>query len=291
MTEFSQQRFEAAFQVVQSCGVFPVPGLECPTLHLFESLASTNQTLWELLDQGAVPNTVVIAKQQRAGRGQWGRQWQSLPGGLYVSWAIAPNLAAELGGQLTLASSWGVAQALRQVPARLSGVVTEIPVQIKWLNDLVLFGRKLGGILTETRVQQGRITRAVIGVGINWTNPVPDGGINLQSFLEQQSVPLMESIELLAAVVVYGLMASGELLHQQGIEPLLVSYQHLLTNLGAAVVVDGTVGTIVGVSSTGELRVRMNSHPSAEIYLKPGTINLGYPQTPSAQNYNSTQLR
>jgi BirA family transcriptional regulator, biotin operon repressor / biotin---[acetyl-CoA-carboxylase] ligase len=284
MTEFSQQRFEAAFRGVQSCGVFAVPFMECPTLHLFESLASTNQTLWELLEQGAGSNTVVIAQQQVAGRGQWGRQWQSPPGGLYLSWAIATNLAAEVGGQLTLASAWGIAQALRQIPPRLSGVTTEIPVQIKWLNDLVLFGRKLGGILTETRVQQGRITRAVVGVGINWTNPVPDLGINFQSFLENQPVPLMESIELLAAIVVYGLMASHELLHQHGIEPLLVSYQNLLINLGDAVVVEGGTGTIVGVSATGELRVRMDSDTSSEIYLKPGTINLGYHPMPPEQN-------
>jgi len=41
-----------------------------------------------------------------------------------------------------------------------------IPVGLKWPNDLMLCGRKLGGILTETKVQQGRITKAVVGVGM-----------------------------------------------------------------------------------------------------------------------------
>jgi len=63
-----------------------------------------------------------------------------------------------------------------------------IPVGLKWPNDLMLCGRKLGGILTETKVQQGRITKAVVGVGINW-NPVPETGINLLSFQANQPAP------------------------------------------------------------------------------------------------------
>lgn len=242
------------------------------SLHLFETLPSTNQTLWNLIDQGAGPGTVVIATQQTAGRGQWGRQWSSPPGGLYLSVAITPNLPAQQSYQLTLCSAWGIAMALRD---------RGIPVGLKWPNDLMLCERKLGGILTETKVQQGRITQAVVGVGINWANPVPETGINLQSFQDQLSAPIT-SLEMLAAVTLQGIASGNQRCSQDGIDTLLPSYQKLLTSMGRLVSVNGRSGIIVGVTPTGELRVRLrpeevaNSVAAPEICLKPGSISLGY---------------
>ena len=241
------------------------------SIHFFETLPSTNQTLWKLIDQGAEPGTVVIATQQTSGRGQWGRHWSSLPGGLYLSVAIAPNLPAQHSYQLTLCSAWGIAMALRD---------RGIPVGIKWPNDLMLCERKLGGILTQTRVCSGRITKAVVGVGINWANPVPETGITLQSFQASQSASIT-SLEMLTAVTLRGIASGNERL-QEGIDTLLPSYQKLLTSVGRLVCVNGRSGIIVGVTSTGELRVRLcsnsvsNSVAAPEIYLKPGAISLGY---------------
>jgi BirA family biotin operon repressor/biotin-[acetyl-CoA-carboxylase] ligase len=277
-------------------------GLELPQgdfVHLFDEVISTNQTLWELLNQGASSGTVAIAARQTAGRGQWGRQWQSTQGGLYLSLALTPNIPASNSAQLTLCSAWGIAIALRAY---------NIPVFLKWPNDLLLLGRKLGGILTETRVQQGHITKAVVGVGINWSNAVPESGINLQSFYEQDLNPAVTGLEMLAAIVIQGLNLAYQRWSKAGIKALLPSYLELLDSLGRHVNVDGTPGIITGVTPTGELRVRLHSiqaHTSTdgsqiatahsdeanfpgekatsiprgrEICLKPGTINLGYHQ-------------
>lgn len=242
------------------------------TVHIFPSLPSTNQTLWELIDQGAPPGTAVIAAEQTAGRGQWGRQWLSSAGGLYLSWAIAPDLPVADSAQLTLCSAWGIAQALRE---------QGIPVWLKWPNDLILTERKLAGILTETRVQKGRIVQAVIGAGINWANPVPETGINLQTFLASEPTPRIASLETLAAIALKGLTAGYRQLQQGGIEFLLPSYLELLSGVGHQVSIDGCKGTIIGVTATGELRVQIPSAPTdtisnSEINLKPGTISLGY---------------
>lgn len=302
------------------------------SIHLFETLPSTNQKLWNLLDAGSKPGTVVIATRQTAGRGQWGRQWSSPVGGLYLSVAISPNLPAHQSYQLTLCSAWGIATALRD---------RGIPVCLKWPNDLILYERqgvagtsdvsnrcklgigcvkgnsevtsefaaaaevtsdmlataaiarrdalitsqlpwerKLGGILTETKVQQGRITKAIVGVGINWANPVPESGINLQS-LQGQLGGTITSLEMLAAITLIGI-ASGNQRSFAGIDALLPDYEKLLINIGRSVCIDGRSGIIVGVTSTGDLRVRLcsiidvNSVAAPEIYLKPGTISLGY---------------
>ncbi|MEQ9671326.1 biotin--[acetyl-CoA-carboxylase] ligase [Coleofasciculus sp. G2-EDA-02] len=280
----NQQALEIAIQTVtqQLChsglpGLQEIRGLP---VYLFDSLSSTNQTLWELLDRGTTPPTVVIAAQQTAGRGQWGRQWQSAPGGLYLSLALTTNLAASNSAQLTMCSAWGVATALRSYG---------IPVLIKWHNDLLLLGYKLGGILTETRLSQGQITKAVIGIGINWSNPVPETGINLQSFFETQPTsPAVTSIEMLAAIVIQGLRSGYHYGLESGIDNLRLSYQGLLFHQGASIQVNGNPGIVKGVTSRGDLRVGLTSADatdanadaaiSPEIHLQPGTISLGYPQ-------------
>lgn len=294
--EFSQQRFNAALQVVRSCDRAFSSDVFSVELHVFEAVSSTNLTAWELLSQGALPGTAVMALTQTAGRGQWGRQWVSAPGGLYLSVILTPDLAVEASAQLTLCTVWGIATALRTLPGRLSGVETQLPVQIKWLNDLVVNGRKLGGILTETRIHQGRITKAVVGVGINWSNPVPEPGVNLRSLLEVQPVPLIESLEMLAAITLHGLLSGYQRWQTLGIDPLLPEYFDLLACRDRPLQLDGGLGTIVGIAPTGELRVQVRSpevaaplgNPASsfnEMLLKPGTISLGY--CPDSIHHNS----
>ncbi|OCR00756.1 biotin--[acetyl-CoA-carboxylase] ligase [Oscillatoriales cyanobacterium USR001] len=248
-------------------------------LHIFDSVGSTNQMIWDLIEQGSPAETVVIAEQQTAGRGQWGRQWISQFGGLYLSIAIAPNITATNAPHLTLSSAWGITAALRD---------RHIPVLIKWPNDLILTNRKLGGILTETRVRDGKIAKAVIGIGINWTNPVPPTGINLQTF-QQENLHLepITSIENLAAIALKGILTGYQYLQNQGIEKLLTSYQKLLSNIGSFIEVDGNKGEIIGVNKAGELRVKFypktpiteNNYINTSAWensYSPGTISLGY---------------
>jgi BirA family biotin operon repressor/biotin-[acetyl-CoA-carboxylase] ligase len=262
---------EKLVAILTNTTVLPASG--SLSVHLFETIPSTNQKLWQLLEQGAKPGTVVIANQQTAGRGQWGRQWSSPAGGLYLSVALAPNLPALQSYQLTLCSAWGIAMALRD---------RGIPVGLKWPNDLLLQERKLGGILTETKVRQGKITRAVVGVGINWANPVPTTGINLQSFQAEQASSPITCLEMLAAIALWGIAFGYELCSPAGINILLPSYNKLLTSIGKIVSVNGRSGIVVGINPMGELRVRLaeaagsNSSNASEIYLQPGTIRLGY---------------
>ncbi|MDB9372203.1 biotin--[acetyl-CoA-carboxylase] ligase [Nodularia sphaerocarpa] len=242
------------------------------SLHIFESVPSTNQTLWDLLKQGADKKSVVIATQQTSGRGQWGRQWISPTGGLYLSVGIVPKLEAKDSYQLTLASAWGIAALLRQCG---------VSVGIKWPNDLVLHSRKLGGILTETKVHNGQIMQAVIGVGINWANPVPDTGINLESWQATQPTQAISCLEMLTTTVLLGIESGIECLCQEGVNVLLSRYLDLLTNIGEQVYINNLLGTVVGVTSQGKLHVSFEANDpnhikTPEIYVEPGTISLGY---------------
>ena len=189
------------------------------SLHSFETLDSTNTRLWELIAHGACPGTAVVATQQEAGRGQWGRTWCSAPGGLYLSVAIAPQIPATQTQELTICSAWGVATILR---------AHQIPVVLKWPNDLYVDGYKLAGILTETSVQQGVVHQAVIGIGLNWQNPVPVEGINLQRVLERLPQPTIDSLEMLTALTLQGLEEGYQRWQKEGIEGLLPDYFKLV---------------------------------------------------------------
>jgi BirA family transcriptional regulator, biotin operon repressor / biotin---[acetyl-CoA-carboxylase] ligase len=233
------------------------------SIHLYDAIPSTNQILWKLIDRDVKPPVAAIATQQTAGRGQWGRHWESQAGGLYLSVAIDINISAGDASHLTLFSAWGIANALRSY---------KIPVSLKWPNDLILEKRKLGGIKSETRIQQEKIVQAVIGVGINWTNPVPEVGMNLQSLSSHE----IASLEQLAAIAIEGIFSGYHYYLTKGIETLLPSYLDFL-NLGGKVTVNGCPGVVVGVSDRGELRVLLQSSgASTEIHLPSGTISLGY---------------
>ncbi|MDJ0660426.1 MAG: biotin--[acetyl-CoA-carboxylase] ligase [Crocosphaera sp.] len=236
-------------------------------LFVFDTVTSTNQLAWDLLAEGNPFPLIAIATQQTAGRGQWGKTWVSSVGGLYLSIGLTLNLLAENAPHLTLFTAWGIAQSLGQYG---------LPVTLKWPNDLLLEGRKLGGIKSETRIQQGTITHSVVGVGINWSNAVPDPGITIQSYPHPHDI---DSLETLAAITINGVFQGYDSYQQEGIDVLLRNYVEILESVGRTVIIEGVRGTIIGVTTQGELKVTLQSSGSkTTLKLPPGTLSLGYGQ-------------
>ncbi len=221
---------------------------------------------------GAAAGTVCIAATQRAGRGQWGRQWQSAPGGLYLSLGLRPEMTVERSLYITLASAWGLATSLENLG---------IAVQVKWPNDLVVQGRKLGGILVDTRVQGDRVQAVVVGLGLNVQNPVPPTGISLGQLLKLPE-PLpnpLNTLEGVAAVALYGLMQGYSVWQSRGDQAFLTLYQQRMTHLGQSVVIHHRAATVMGLAPSGNLSVRISSDGTPaplEWEVKPGEVTLGY---------------
>jgi BirA family biotin operon repressor/biotin-[acetyl-CoA-carboxylase] ligase len=129
-------------------------------LELLDACASTNTLLLERARGGAPSGSVIACELQSAGRGRRGNRWQSgLGGGLTFSllWRFRQG-AAGLAG-LSLAAGVAVVRALASMD--IGGV------QLKWPNDLLHAGRKLGGILIELQGDAAGPSAAVIGVGLN----------------------------------------------------------------------------------------------------------------------------
>ncbi len=132
----------------------------------FPVVGSTNALALEQAQAGAADGCVYVADEQTAGRGRGGHGWHSASGeGLYVSVLLRPAMA--MTDALWIALATGMA-AQRGILA-----TTQLLVDIRWPNDLMVEGRKCGGILVETSVSAGQgdgaamLRYAVIGVGIN----------------------------------------------------------------------------------------------------------------------------
>lgn len=127
---------------------------------VFAETGSTNDVARHLAAQGAPEGTVILADRQWAGRGRLGRVWHSPPGaGLYVSALFRPAAGAALLGRWTIAAATAACEACREVCGA--------PVVIKWPNDLLWRGLKVGGSLVEGRILGARPVELVVGTGIN----------------------------------------------------------------------------------------------------------------------------
>jgi BirA family biotin operon repressor/biotin-[acetyl-CoA-carboxylase] ligase len=149
----------------------------------FASVESTNTLLLAAAAQGAPEGTVYIADEQTAGRGRGGHSWHSAPGdGLYMSVLARPSLRLREALWISLATGLAAQTAIHQTAC--------ITVDLRWPNDLLVSGQKVGGILVESSAGSGEdapLHYAVIGIGIN---------LNQESFPDEL-YPLATSLRLI----------------------------------------------------------------------------------------------
>lgn len=127
-------------------------------LRVASVLPSTNTTARELAQNGASEGTVVVAAAQTAGRGTRNRAFFSPQGGVYMSIILRPREAD--GCLITSCAAVAVARAIERL--------CPLTVQIKWVNDLYVKGRKLCGILTEAGfTPENALDYVVLGIGVN----------------------------------------------------------------------------------------------------------------------------
>ncbi len=135
-------------------------GLPLPAWRYYPRVGSTNDAAWAWIEQGAAEGCLVVADEQTAGRGRRGRRWHTAPrAAVAVSVVVRPLPGEE--AWLSRYAAWAalaMSEALAQWGVR---------VALKWPNDLLLQGRKVGGVLAETRWQGETPRAAVLGVGVN----------------------------------------------------------------------------------------------------------------------------
>jgi BirA family biotin operon repressor/biotin-[acetyl-CoA-carboxylase] ligase len=227
-------------------------------LNILDSVDSTNAEALRWAGQDNASGLVFTAEQQTAGRGRRGRQWVSpYASNLYLSllWEFTQGAAALEG--LSLAVGVGVARALRACD--ISGV------QLKWPNDMLYGGAKLGGILLEMSGDAAGSCRVVIGVGLNVAMPEAAAtGID-QAWTDVRSIaaqPQPRRNQLLAALLNELLPLAADF-EQQGFRHWREQWQALDAFSGLPVVLSAgsrqLAGIARGVTERGALQLETAS--------------------------------
>ena len=140
-----------------------------PEIFVYGTIGSTNTKARELAQCGASEGTIVAASHQTDGRGRMGRNFFSPDDtGLYMSIVLRPDMSAEASTLITTAAAVAVCRAIEELCQKKA--------LIKWVNDILVDGRKVCGILTEASLgmESGSLEYAILGIGVNLY--LPEGG-------------------------------------------------------------------------------------------------------------------
>lgn len=162
----------------------------------FNELDSTNIEADRQILSGLKADKLIIAKKQTAGRGRFGRSFSSENGGVYFSLVLNKPFEVFDAVFVTTAASCAVVKAIEEL--------TDYKVQIKWVNDIILNGKKLCGILCEgkTDPSSGKITGVVIGIGINTSQNIPKELCDIATFMDLKAKNVSKN-QLIAKIIDY----------------------------------------------------------------------------------------
>jgi len=125
-----------------------------------ETVGSTNAMAKALALQGARDGSLVIADVQTEGRGRLERRWIAEPGtSLLLSLVLRPALPIKLAHTVTMMAGLGIRDGIASWPG--------LPIGLKWPNDVMVRGKKVGGILTEVSSSGQHLDHAIVGIGLN----------------------------------------------------------------------------------------------------------------------------
>ncbi|MCL0058549.1 biotin--[acetyl-CoA-carboxylase] ligase, partial [Dehalococcoidia bacterium] len=217
-------------------------------------LTSTQDAAKALAAQGANEGTIVVAETQAAGRGRIGRGWASPPGGVYLSIILRPAIKPSEALRFPLIAGVAAAQAIEQL--------TGLKPRLKWPNDVILEGRKAGGILSEMSAETDRINYIVIGIGINVNSRrahFPEEIAGIATSLREECGKEVSRVQLVQEI-----LAQLESLYEDfqisGFEPIRERWKALSNTIGARVSVRGereqVEGAAIDIDEDGALILR-----------------------------------
>ncbi|MCC6190029.1 MAG: biotin--[acetyl-CoA-carboxylase] ligase [Anaerolineales bacterium] len=220
-------------------------------VYIYQQIGSTNTEAKRLAEAGAPEGLLVMAETQTAGRGRAGRHWLTPPGGaLAFSLVLRPALPPAQAARLTMLAGLAVCEGIE--------LASPLRVELKWPNDILVNGKKAGGILVESGLQGDRLDYAVVGIGLNVSQaPGADQVEFPATALADGAGQPIDRLRLLRACLnrlqaQYARLADGEALR--------ADWTARLAWLGEKVVVttaDGALsGQAEGVDADGALLIR-----------------------------------
>ena len=162
--------------------------------HFFKT-DSSNRVAMDLAFAGEPEGAVILAEEQTAGRGRAGRTWHSERGtGIYLSLLLRPQLSPVQAPLLTMLAGISAHGAIQ--------AQTGLNAELKWPNDLLLNGKKVGGILTEMHAEPDKVRFVIVGIGLNVNQEkFPAELSTVATSLRQESGRLQSRLELVARLL------------------------------------------------------------------------------------------
>jgi BirA family transcriptional regulator, biotin operon repressor / biotin---[acetyl-CoA-carboxylase] ligase len=237
-----------------------VKGIFGKEIFLYETVGSTNTVAAELFEKTS-EGAVVLAEGQKMGRGRFGRTWISPAGvNIHMSVILRPKMEIRDATLITIMAAVACATALRKA--------TGLDVSIKWPNDLIVSGKKLGGILTDLKTERGTIVAAIVGIGINVnsdTDAFPGEVQKIATSVKKETENLYAR-EAIVAAILDELDRWYRILQGMNRHSLLSEWKRLTSTLGKKVAVTLGEETLSGLAEAiddeGRLLLRL---PSGEI--------------------------
>jgi BirA family biotin operon repressor/biotin-[acetyl-CoA-carboxylase] ligase len=226
---------------------------------LFESVDSTNERALALpASETSAQGAVILADSQSRGRGRLGRRWISPAGrNIYMSALLKPEIGLRDATLLTVAGALATGGAL--------GNKTRLDIRIKWPNDLMVNGRKIGGILTELRSDPQKINLAVIGIGVNVNSgemDFPEEVRGIATSVRNETGRIFSRVEIMVEIL-KELEIWYKMLTHEGGKPLLEEWKNRSSTIGKEVRIAIGREVLSGVAETidddGMLILRMRS--------------------------------
>lgn len=223
------------------------------TVLLYETVSSTQLVAKDLARKGAAHGTVILAENQRQGRGRLDRSWTMCPGeGLAMSVVLSPRMKPHQLQLVNLAAGMAVRKAIEDE--------ARVCCSLKWPNDVLVSGKKVSGILSEASLDQDRVVFVVTGIGINVNTAVDDFPMELSDSMMSLKAASGRSAHrgLLAANVLTELLRHMRRL-ENDTAGFLDAYRASCSSLGQDVLVntgeEECEGKALDICDTGELIV------------------------------------
>lgn len=248
--------------------------VELPSLFILKTIDSTNTEASRLLNDGQAWPVVVASSQQTAGRGRRGRAWSSAStSNLYLSVGFKsawPNQKLQL---FTLWLGLKLCDYLRQA--------TQLPLQMKWPNDILCAHKKIAGMLTEASIKGDYTQQLVFGLGLNINSTaeeIPEALREKASSLYQLSGKEWNIHELTAACIRVVLEAYDQFVagtYLSSLEALWDSYDALKNNIVRVEQLNQVIiGRAAGINAQGALRIKLEN---GQYYaLSAGDVSLSH---------------
>lgn len=189
-------------------------------IECLQTVTSTMDEAREQAKRGAAEGTVIVAEEQTAGRGRRGREWRSIPGqALTFSVLLRPPIRPDQCQHLSLLSALACCRGIEGV--------TGLAARPKWPNDVIVNGRKVGGILLETLARAQCLETAMVGIGLNVKGTAAELGAELTETagtLEEEAGKPVSRLEVLCGVL-EELDAMYAAYCEEGPEPLLETWR------------------------------------------------------------------